>query len=56
MFDDGGISQYPVTVRLKANGVALNSGDLEDGNDAKGLPEGLSPGKSDWRLEFERER
>ena len=28
----------------------FNSGDLEDGNAAKGLPEGVGPGEGDWRL------
>ena len=53
-FDDGGARFGPVDLRLKANGAAhFNSGDLEDGNAAKGLPEGIGAGQGDWRLEFE---
>ena len=53
-FDDGGARFGPVNVPLKANGaVHFNSGDLEGGNAAKGLPEGIGAGQGAWRLEFE---
>ena len=35
--------------------VHLNSTDLEDGNAAKGLPEGVGPGEGDWRLTLDAE-
>lgn len=53
-FDDAGRSHGPV--RLSLDGletVHLNSGDLEDGNSAKGLADGVgSPSQGDWRLEL----
>ena len=52
--DDGGVRRGPVTLRLGANAaVHFNSGDLEYGNDAKGLPDGIGSGAGDWRLEFD---
>ena len=52
--DDAGSRRGPVRLRLRANGAAhFNSGDLEGGNDAKGLAEGIGLGEGGWRLEFE---
>ena len=52
--DDAGARRGPVRLRLRANGAAhFNSGDLEGGNSAKGLAEGIGLGEGDWRLEFE---
>ncbi|MYH13836.1 MAG: leucine-rich repeat protein [Gammaproteobacteria bacterium] len=52
--DDAGARRGPVSLRLRANGAAhFNSGDLEEGNEAKGLPEGVGMGEGDWRLEFD---
>ena len=52
--DDAGMRRRPVTLRLGARSVAhFNSGDLEEGNAAKGLAEGVGMGEGDWRLEFE---
>ena len=52
--DDAGARRGPVSLRLRAHGAAhFNSGDLEEGNEAKGLPEGIGMGEGDWRLEFE---
>ena len=52
--DDGGHRVGPVALAL--NGYAtvhLNSGDLERGNTAKGLPVGVgAPARGDWRLSF----
>ena len=52
--DDGGARSGPVTLALKARQtVHFNSGDLERGNAAKGLPNGVgSPTRGDWRLEL----
>ena len=52
--DDGGARSGPVTLALKAGQtVHFNSGDLERGNAAKGLPNGVgSPARGDWRLEL----
>ena len=50
-FDDAGRSAGTVTVPLPANGAAhFNSGDLEDGNPAKGIDAGVGPGLGSWRL------
>ena len=35
--------------------VHFNSSDLEDGNVAKGLPQGVGQGAGDWRLELDSE-
>ena len=52
--DDAGRSFGPVTLRMDgARTVTLNSGDLETGNAAKGLPTGLGSGQGDWRLVLE---
>ena len=50
--DDEGVDAGPVTLGLGAGRtVHLNSGDLEEGNAAKGLPDGLGPpATGDWRL------
>ena len=49
--DDSGSGHGPVTLSIKAGEtVHFNSGDLEDGNAAKGLPDGLGSGEGDWRL------
>ena len=52
--DDGGARSGPVTLALKARQtVHFNSGDLERGNAAKGLSNGVgSPTRGDWRLEL----
>ena len=52
-FDDSGMSYGPVTLFIDA-GVAVhfNSDDLERGNAAKGLPEGIGSGPGDWRLQM----
>ena len=49
--DDTGVRLGPVTLSIEAGEtVHFNSGDLEDGNAAKGLPEGVGSGAGDWRL------
>ena len=49
--DDTGMRLGPVTLSLDAGATAhFNSGDLEDGNAAKGLPAGVGSGEGDWRL------
>ena len=49
--DDSGSGHGPITLSIKAGEtVHFNSGDLEDGNAAKGLPEGVGSGEGDWRL------
>ena len=52
--DDGGARVGPVTLALKAGRtVHFNSGDLQWGNAAKGLRDGVgSPTHGDWRLEL----
>ncbi|MCY3793286.1 MAG: leucine-rich repeat protein [Gammaproteobacteria bacterium] len=51
--DDAGARRGPVSLRLRAHGAAhFNSGDLEGGNEAKGISEGVGMGEGDWRLEF----
>ena len=52
--DDGGARVGPVTLTLNARQtVHFNSGDLQRGNAAKGLPDGVgSPTRGDWRLEL----
>ena len=52
-FDDSGMSYGPVTLFIDAGVVVhFNSGDLERGNAAKGLPEGIGSGPGDWRLQM----
>ena len=49
--DDTGMRRGPVALSVDAGAtVHFNSGDLEDGNAEKGLPEGVGPGEGDWRL------
>ena len=49
--DDTGRSAGTVTVPVPANGAAhFNSTDLEDGNPAKGIEDGVGPGLGGWRL------
>ena len=52
--DDGGARVGPVTLALQARQtVHFNSGDLQRGNAAKGLRDGVgSPTRGDWRLEL----
>ncbi|MXW49598.1 MAG: hypothetical protein F4171_00105 [Gammaproteobacteria bacterium] len=51
--DDAGREREPLTLRLEAHAAAhFNSGDLENGNAAKGLSGGTGPGMGGWRLEF----
>ena len=49
--DDTGVRLGPITLSVDAGATAhFNSGDLEDGNAAKGLPTGVGSGEGDWRL------
>ena len=49
--DDTGMRYGPVTLSLDVGETQhFNSTDLEDGNAAKGIPEGVGPGEGDWRL------
>ena len=51
--DDEGRRHGPVTLSLAAYATApFNSQDLEHGNAAKGLSDGIGAGMGDWRLEF----
>ena len=51
--DESGQDFGPVTLSLDGEReVVLDSSDLEFGNPAKGLPEGLGRGEGDWRLSF----
>ena len=53
-FDDAGMRYGPVELSIGAGKtVHFNSGDLESGNDAKGLSGGVGTGQGDWRLAFE---
>ena len=52
-FDDGGVARGPLTLAIRANEtIHFNSGDLENGNAAKGLSGGVGPGEGHWRLEL----
>ena len=52
-FDDSGGSYGPIALTIEAGAaVQFNSGDLERGNPAKGLPEGIGIGMGDWRLQW----
>ena len=52
--DDTGERFGPVVLELGAGGaVHLTSRDLEQGNAAKGLPEGVGDGEGSWRLELD---
>ena len=54
--DDTGASHGPVTLALDGQEVVhLSSHDLEAGNAAKGLPEGLGDGDGYWRLTLSTE-
>ena len=49
--DDAGTSYGPLTLPLGAGAaVNFNSGDLEQGNPAKGIESGTGAGEGDWRL------
>ena len=51
--DDEGRRHGPVTLSLGAHAtVPFNSQDLEHGNDAKGLSDGIGAGTGDWRLDL----
>ena len=52
-FDDAGQEYGPLTLALAADAtVHFSSGDLEDGNAAKGLAGRIGAGEGDWRLEL----
>ena len=52
--DDHGMRHGPVLLTVGARqGIHFNSSDLEGGNPAKGLSDGLGPGQGDWRLEVQ---
>ena len=52
--DDTGQRTETVTLSLDASGAAhFNSGDLEFGNESKGLSGGIGTGEGAWRLELE---
>ena len=51
--DDAGTRFGPVTLSIGGGEtVHFNSDDLEDGNAAKGLPDGVGDGSGAWRLEM----
>ena len=52
-FDDSGMSYGPVALFIDAGVVVqFNSDDLERGNAAKGLPDGIGSGLGGWRLQM----
>ena len=52
-YDEAGEAYGPVALSLAANQtIHFNSSDFEDGNQAKGLAEGIGMGEGDWWLEF----
>ena len=54
--DDEGRRRGPIDLSLDAKQTRhFNSGDLEDGNPDKGLPDGVGDGTDNWRLELETE-
>ena len=54
--DDSGMRHGPVTLSIGAGAAKhFNATDLEDGNAAKGLSEGIGAGMGNWRLEVEGE-
>ena len=59
-YDDAGESSDAAPVRLKLGAkktIHLNSGDLENGNADKGLPEGLGPPtRGNWRLHLDSQQ
>ena len=53
-YDDIGMGYGPVTLSVAAGTtVDFNSNDLELGNPAKGMPDGVGAGHGDWRLVLE---
>ena len=49
--DDAGIRYGPIDLSIGARETKhLNSADIENGNEGKGLPDGLGNGEGDWRL------
>ncbi len=51
--DDSGQRTEAITLSLDASGAAhFNSGDLESGNEVKGLSGGIGQGDGGWRLEL----
>ena len=52
--DDSGRRFGPVTLSIAGrHALHFNSGDLENGNRAKGLSGSIGAGEGDWRLEFD---
>ena len=52
--DDSGQRTETITLSLDASGAAhFNSGDLESGNESKGLSGGIGQGDGVWRLEMQ---
>ncbi|MDE0005136.1 MAG: SUMF1/EgtB/PvdO family nonheme iron enzyme [Rhodospirillaceae bacterium] len=52
-FDDNGMAYGPVMLSIgPGDTVHFNSEDLELGNAAKGLPDGIGSGPGDWRLQL----
>ena len=52
--DDSGTRPSPVTLSIRRGQARqLTSGDLEAGNTAKGLSDGIGPGQGDWRLQVQ---
>ena len=55
-FDDEGARYGPLTLSIDAQQTRhFNSGDLENGNTAKGLTGNTGAGSGDWRLRFDTE-
>lgn len=56
-YDDAGEHRGPVTLTLgPKRTVHLNSGNVENGDAEKGLPEGLGSATGDWRLHLRSEQ
>ena len=52
--DDSGQQTTSITLSLNASSaVNFNSGDLETGNEHKGLADGIGPGEGVWRLDLQ---
>ena len=52
-FDDNGMAYGQVMLSIEAGAtVHFNSDDLEQGNAAKGLPDGIGSGPGNWRLQL----
>ena len=50
-YDDMGTMMGPATLSMEAmQTVHVNSGDVENGNEGKGLPGGIGDGAGDWHL------